>query len=258
MERITAAINALLRPHLKPEKFIEIPENPEQMTRGDLDTLVRPLADGFLRSQPTKEEPLSQLRQIARRQASRPSWMPRTEDSASVVDGEETSDESSQLVPMRLSGFPELGEVTINAPAFYGDPMYSADSNQPALLQMALLTVFGAAVPDATGRTVRGDGTALDALRVIRNSPAQAFADLHLIVSKLLISARRAKKATTPRIGRKEVRTKAFYRWRVSIRKSGDGSLASTGACAATRWRGVRDLRLVRVFAVLRGGRGGF
>ena len=44
----------------------------------------------------------------------------------------------------------------------------------------------------------------------------------------------------------------------VSIRKSGDGSLASTGACAATRWRGVRDLRLVRVFAVLRGGRGGF
>jgi hypothetical protein len=164
LERITAAINALLRPHLKPEKFIEIPENPEQMTRGDLDTLVRPLADGFLRSQPTKEELLSQLRQIARRQASRPAWMPRTEDSASVVDGEETSDESSQLVPMRLSGFPELGEVTINAPAFYGDPMYSADSNQPSLLQMALLTVFGAAVPDATGRTVRGDGTALDAL----------------------------------------------------------------------------------------------
>src|SRR5690348_17337236 len=67
LERITAAINALLRPHLKPEKFIEIPENPEQMTRGDLDTLVRPLADGFLRSQPTKEELLSELRQIARR-----------------------------------------------------------------------------------------------------------------------------------------------------------------------------------------------
>ena len=44
----------------------------------------------------------------------------------------------------------------------------------------------------------------------------------------------------------------------VSIRKWGDGCLASTGACAATRWRGVRDLRLVRVFAVLRGGRRGF
>ena len=32
----------------------------------------------------------------------------------------------------------------------------------------------------------------LDILRVIGNSPAQAFADLHLIVSKVLIPARRA------------------------------------------------------------------
>ena len=31
-----------------------------------------------------------------------------------------------------------------------------------------------------------------DIRRVIRNSPARAFADLHLIVSKVLISARRA------------------------------------------------------------------
>ena len=30
----------------------------------------------------------------------------------------------------------------------------------------------------------------------------------------------------------------------VSIRKSGDGVLASTGACAATRGRAVRDFRL--------------
>jgi hypothetical protein len=44
LERITAAINVLLRPHLEPESFIEIPENPEQMTRADLDALVRPVA----------------------------------------------------------------------------------------------------------------------------------------------------------------------------------------------------------------------
>jgi hypothetical protein len=31
-----------------------------------------------------------------------------------------------------------------------------------------------------------------DVLRIIRNSPARAFADLHLIVSKALISARHA------------------------------------------------------------------
>ena len=74
LERITAAINALLRPHLRPESFIEVPENPEQMARADLDALVRPVADGFLRSQPTKDELLSQIRRIARRQASRPPW----------------------------------------------------------------------------------------------------------------------------------------------------------------------------------------
>jgi hypothetical protein len=50
LQRIMAAINALLRPHLKSERFIEIPENPEQMTRTDLDVLVRPVAEGFLRS----------------------------------------------------------------------------------------------------------------------------------------------------------------------------------------------------------------
>jgi hypothetical protein len=55
-ERITATMNALLRPHLKPETFIQIPEDPEQMTRADLDALVRPVAEGFLRSQPTKDE----------------------------------------------------------------------------------------------------------------------------------------------------------------------------------------------------------
>ena len=35
-------------------------------------------------------------------------------------------------------------------------------------------------------------------------------------------------------------------------------SLASTDARAVTHWRVVRDLRLLMVFAVLRGGRGGF
>src|SRR5262249_27105982 len=107
LERITAAVNTLVRPHLKPERFIEIPENPERMTRPDLDALVRPVADGFLRSQPTKDELLDQLQRIARRQASRPSWMPRTDDSPGVADGPEASKEFSRPVPLRLSGFPE-------------------------------------------------------------------------------------------------------------------------------------------------------
>jgi hypothetical protein len=164
LERLTAAINALVRPLLRPEGFIEIPGNPELMTRADLDALVRPVAEGFLRSQPTKDELLSQLQQIARRQASRPSWMPRTDDSSSTGDAPNSFEESLRPVAATLSGFPELGGVTVEIPAFYGDLMYPADSTDPALLQMALLTVFGATNASAPGRTIRGDGEALDAL----------------------------------------------------------------------------------------------
>jgi hypothetical protein len=63
-----------------------------------------------------------------------------------------------------LSGFPELGEVTIAAPAYYGDLMYPADSTHPAVLQLALLTIFGATDASAAARTIRGDEAALDAL----------------------------------------------------------------------------------------------
>src|SRR5262249_41737859 len=142
-ERITAAINALVRPHLKPERFIEIPDNPQQRTRADLEALVRPVAEGFLRSQPTTDELLFQLRQIAPRQAARPNWMPRTEHAAIAETGAESSEDASRPVSVTLSGFPELGEVTIAAPAYYVDLMYPADSTHPAVLQLALLTVFG-------------------------------------------------------------------------------------------------------------------
>lgn len=90
--------------------------------------------------------------------------MPRTEDSPRVGGTEHASDEDMQPVPLRLSGFPELGEVTINAPAYYGDSMYPADGNDPARLQMALLTIFRASTPSAAGRTLHGDETTLDAL----------------------------------------------------------------------------------------------
>src|SRR5262249_58482025 len=115
LERITAAVNMLIRPHLKPERFIKIPENPGRMTRPDLDALVRPVADGFLRSQPTKDELLSQIRRIARRQASRPPSVPRT-DSPGVGDGPDASGAFSRPVSLPLSGFPEPRAVTITAP----------------------------------------------------------------------------------------------------------------------------------------------
>jgi hypothetical protein len=202
LARIEAAINALLRPHLRPERFIEIPENPEQMARADLDALVRPVAEGFLRSQPTKDELVSQLELIARRQASRPSWMPRTDESSNRSYGLEASEDSSGPVPLTLSGFPELGEVTIKAPAYYGDLMYPADSMHPAVLQMALLTIFGATHASAAGRTTHGDWAALDALVPVERrwwlppemTPAPRAAAEHAGVAVEVL-------ATTPRLG---------------------------------------------------------
>src|SRR5262249_7201102 len=73
----------------------------------------------------------------------------------------DASGEFSRPVSLTLSGFPELGAVTIAAPAYYGDLMYAADSTHPAVLQMALLTIFGATDPSAAGRTIRGDGPPL-------------------------------------------------------------------------------------------------
>jgi hypothetical protein len=166
LARIEAAINALLRPHLKPEKFIEIPQIPEKLTRADLDVLVRPVAEGFLRSQPAKDELLDQLRWIARRQASRPSWLPRTADSPgeSNIAAPPEDEDSWRPISLALSGFPELGTVTIMVPAYCGDLMYPADSGHPAVLQMALLTIFGATDASAASRTIRGDWAALEAL----------------------------------------------------------------------------------------------
>jgi hypothetical protein len=202
LARIEAAINALLRPHLKPERFIEIPENPERIARADLDALVRPVAEGFLRSQPTKDELLSQLEQIRRRQVSRPSWMPRTDDSQGPSNGTEAFEDSSGAVPLTLSGFPELGEVTIKIPAYYGDLMYPADSIEPAVLQMSLLTIFGATDPSAAGRSARGDWASLDALVPVERRwwlppemtpPPRAAAEDAAVAAEVL--------ATTPSLG---------------------------------------------------------
>ncbi|MDQ2873839.1 MAG: hypothetical protein M3Y33_03060 [Actinomycetota bacterium] len=74
------------------------------------------------------------------------------------------AEDSWRPVLLPLSGFPELGTVTISAPAYYGDVMYPGDSTHPAVLQMALLTIFGATDASSAGRTISGDWTALDAL----------------------------------------------------------------------------------------------
>src|SRR5205809_7785856 len=54
--RFTAAVEALFAELVRPEVFIDIPEQPQQLGKAELEALVRPAAVGFLRSYPSKDE----------------------------------------------------------------------------------------------------------------------------------------------------------------------------------------------------------
>jgi hypothetical protein len=69
--KLTAAVQARLAQLVVPEVFIDVPEHPADLRKSDLEALVRPAADGFLRSYPTKDELLDQADRIRRRQERR-------------------------------------------------------------------------------------------------------------------------------------------------------------------------------------------
>lgn len=75
--KFTAALQARLAQMVVPELFIDVPQHPEVLRKADLEALVRPAADGLLRSYPTKDELLEQANRIRRRQEQRPPWIPR-------------------------------------------------------------------------------------------------------------------------------------------------------------------------------------
>ncbi|MEU8420153.1 hypothetical protein AB0C15_04685 [Micromonospora sp. NPDC048835] len=100
--------------------FIDLPEHPELLRKSDLEALVRPAADGFLRSYPSKEELLTQVVTIRRRQERRPTWIPRVDCdgnptlSAAVRPPEEEREPDQ---PLPITPLSELGAVTIMLPA---------------------------------------------------------------------------------------------------------------------------------------------
>ncbi|MDG4762569.1 hypothetical protein O7632_00335 [Solwaraspora sp. WMMD406] len=77
--KFTAAVQARLAQSAVPEVFIDLPEHPAELRKSDLEALVRPAADGFLRSHPSKQELLTQVGRIRRRQERRPAWIPRVD-----------------------------------------------------------------------------------------------------------------------------------------------------------------------------------
>lgn len=117
--KFTAAVRAHLARKAQPEVFIDLPMNPAGLRRNELDALVRPAADGFLRSYPSKDELLDQVRRIDRRQQSRPAWIPRVDRDGMPLSSPGTPDADDRREPDRpvvISALNELGDVTITLP----------------------------------------------------------------------------------------------------------------------------------------------
>jgi hypothetical protein len=122
--RLTAAVEALFARLARHEVFIDVPEHPEELTKTELDALVRPASDGFLGSYPSKGELLEQARRIKRRQERRPAWVPRVDRDGNPLPSVSESVDAQErpaLQPCVVTSFPELGDITIHLPTDYDD-----------------------------------------------------------------------------------------------------------------------------------------
>ncbi|MER5644702.1 hypothetical protein [Streptosporangium sp. NPDC002524] len=166
--KFTAAVQARFAQLVEPELFIDVPERPEELRKDDLDALVRPAADGFLRSYPTKDELLRQADRIRQRQERRPPWVPRLDRHGKPIREPQTNSSDAEALPGRpltVTALAELGKVTVLLPA--------ADWERPELAMMpggigeweaALYTVLGVTSEQGPAATVAIDAQANEAL----------------------------------------------------------------------------------------------
>jgi hypothetical protein len=194
--RLTAALQAVTVAQLTPERFIEIPADPESLSKAELRALVEPNA-GFIRSSASKAELVEALGSIRYRQEGRPLWMPRTPDSVGrPAEGGDAAKDGSwpafARVPIALTGLPELGQVDAEVPAWYGEPVYAPDALTATAVQLALLTALGIGPDPSTDQTVAVQdplpspfGSALDGIEADTGALLSA-ADGHAAVIELL------------------------------------------------------------------------
>ncbi|MCX4387367.1 hypothetical protein OG777_10525 [Micromonospora peucetia] len=166
--KFTAAVQARLAGMAVPEVFIDLPDDPERLRKSDLEALVRPAADGFMRSYPSKGELLEQAARIRRRQQRRPEWIPRVGPDGEPTPSPGTGSPVLEREPDRtlvVAALAELGEVTVRLPA--------AEEERPELAMVpggigewetALHTVLGVVAADAPAATVPLDATANEAM----------------------------------------------------------------------------------------------
>jgi hypothetical protein len=156
--KLTAALQAVTVAQLTPERFVEIPANPESLSKAELWALVEPNVV-FIRSSASKAELVDALTSIRRRQERRPAWMPRTPDSVAcpAEDGDATGDDSWSAftrVPLKLTGLPELGPLAAEVPSWYEQPVYAPDALTATAVQLALLTALGIGPDPRADQTV--------------------------------------------------------------------------------------------------------
>jgi hypothetical protein len=156
--KLTAALQAVTVARLKPERFVEIPANPESLSKAELWALVEPNI-GFIRGNASKAELVDALTSIRYRQERRPAWMPRTPDSVArpAEDRDATRGDSCPAftrVPRTLTGLPELGQVTAEIPSWYEEPVYAPDALTATAVQLALLTALGIGPDPRTEQTI--------------------------------------------------------------------------------------------------------
>lgn len=157
--KLTAALRTVTVAQLKPERFIEIPDNPESLSKADLSALVEPNVE-FIRSNASKADLVNALESIRYRQESRPVWMPRTPDSVArpAEDGDAMKGDglwsAFTRVPLTLTGLPELGPVAAEVPSWYEDPVHAPDALTATAVQLALLTALGIGPDPSTDQVV--------------------------------------------------------------------------------------------------------
>ena len=120
--RWAAAVTAAVAGQSTPEVWIDVPENPGSLTKGDLDALVRPSPFVYLRSNPTKAELQDALATIARTQAERPDWIPRQRPDGTALPTPIADDNTPDVVDgvAEIGSLTEIGPITVRH--YAGDP----------------------------------------------------------------------------------------------------------------------------------------
>lgn len=166
--KFAAAVEARFAQLVLPEVFIDVPEHPEELRKADLDALVRPVAEGFLRSYPSKDELVTQAHQIRRRQDRRPPWIPRQDLAGNPIpmpESEEPSDRARPERSLTISVLRELGEVPVLLPGEDWDrPELPMKPGGIGEWEAALHAILGVAHERGPATTVRLDAHSNEAL----------------------------------------------------------------------------------------------